>query len=138
MNEGLILKGLKKGVRKMTLNELAKKVNANDDTEFFMTVKKNEDGSEHGPEYYVLLQTHSPLGEDLPEEFEVDTIKELVKEMRQRADNYDADEHAELWIGSRGQNGVPNCSIRELLDDAEKIGKMYEALADVLEKESGL
>ncbi len=125
----------------MTLYQLAKKVNTNDDTEFFMSVKKNEDRGERRSKYYVyyvLLHAHSPLGEDLPEEFEVDTVKELVKEMRQRADNYDADEHAELWIGSRGQNGVPNCSIRELLDDAEEIGKMYEALADVLEKESGL
>lgn len=122
----------------MTLYQLAKKVNANDDTEFFMSVEKNEDRSEHRPKYYVLLHAHSPLGEDLPEEFEVDTVKELVKEMRQRADGYDADEHAELWIGSRGQNGVPNCSIRELLDDAEEIGKMYETLANVLEKESGL
>ena len=119
----------------MTLYELANKVNSNDETEFLMSVKKNE-GSIYNFKYYVLLQAHSPLGEDLPEEFEVDTIKELVKEMHYRADNYDADEHAELWIGSRGEHGVPNCSIRDLLDDAEEIGRMYKTLADVLEKES--
>lgn len=119
----------------MTLNELAEKVNINNDTGFVMSVKKNE-GSVYNYKYYVILQAHSPLGEDLPEEFEVDTVKELVKQMRSRADNYDADEHAELWVGSRGQNGVPNCSIRELLDDAEEIGKMYNELAEILEKES--
>ena len=119
----------------MTLYELANKVNSNEETEFLMSVKKNE-GSIYNFKYYVLLQAHSPLGEDLPEEFEVDTIKELVKEMHYRADNYDADEHAELWIGSRGQNGVPYCSVRDLLDDAEEIGRMYKKLADVLEEES--
>ena len=118
----------------MTLYELANKVNSNEETEFLMSVKKNE-GSVYNFKYYVLLQAHSPLGEDLPEEFEVDTIKELVKEMRYRADNYDADEHAELWVGSRGEHGVPDCSIRDLLDDAEEIGRMYKTLADVLEKE---
>ena len=122
----------------MTLYQLAKKVNENNDTKFYMTVKKNDTMQNNRPRYYVLLETHSSLGEDLPEEFEVDTVKELVKEMRDRANNYDADEHAELWVGSRGQNGVPYCSIRELLDDAEEIGEMYNTLADVLEREAGL
>ena len=121
----------------MTLYQLAKKVNENDDTQFYMTVKQRDDASRYGSQYYVLLQTHSPMGEDLPEEFDVNTVKELVKEMRSRADNYDADEHAELYIGMRGEHGVPNCSIRDLLDDAEEIVEMYKSLADVLEKESG-
>ena len=120
----------------MTLDKLAEKVNKSMETDFFMVVKENKSRSEHRPQYSVLLQTHSPLGEDLPEEFEVDTVEELVKEMRERADSYDADEHAELYIGIRGQHGVPHCSIRELLDDADKIGEMYDTLADVLEKES--
>ena len=120
----------------MTLDRLAEKVNKSMETDFFMVVKENESRSEYRPQYSVLLQTHSPLGEDLPEEFEVDTVEELVKEMRERADSYDADEHAELYIGMRGQHGVPYCSIRDLLDDADKIGEMYNALADVLEKES--
>ena len=120
----------------MTLDRLSEKVNKSMETDFFMVVKENESRSEHRPQYSVLLQTHSPLGEDLPEEFEVDTVEELVKEMRERADIYDADEHAELYIGMRGSHGVPYCSIRDLLDDADKIGEMYNALADVLEKES--
>ena len=120
----------------MTLYELAKRVNSNDNTEFYMTVKKNDTTQNDRPKYHVLFETHSPLGEDLPEEFEVDTVKELVKEMRNRANGYDADEHAELWIDSRGQNGVPYCSIRDLLDDADAIGRMLKKLADVLEKES--
>ena len=119
----------------MTLYELANKVNESNDTPFCMKVKKNDQDNRH--KYYVILEAHSPLGEDLPEEFDVDTVKELLKEMRDRANFYDADEHAELWVGSRGQNGVPYCSIRDLLNDAEEIGKMYNTLADVLEKESG-
>lgn len=122
----------------MTLYQLAKKVNENNETEFSMTVKKNENRSEYRPKYYVLFQAHSPLGEDLSEEFEVDTVADLVKEVSERANSYDADEHTELWIGSRGQDGVPYCSIRDLLDDADAIGRMYKRLADVVEKEADL
>lgn len=42
--------------------------------------------------------------------------REAVKE--------DADEHAEMLIAHRGEDGVPN-SITELADDANKIEQMY-------------
>ena len=41
------------------------------------------------------------------------------------------DEHVELWVDSRGKNGVPG-SIRELVKDAEAIDKMLQELADAL------
>lgn len=49
-------------------------------------------------------------------------------------DNYrffDVDEHVELWVGSRGQNGVPG-TIRELLEDAEAIDKLLEQLFEAV------
>ena len=116
----------------MTLYELAEKVNQNDYTEFHMTVEERADGT-----YYVLLQAHSPAGEDLPEEFEVESVEELVRDMRRRSDDFDADEHAEMWVSSRGENGVPY-SIRELINDADAIEEMYDKLAGVLEREAGL
>ena len=121
----------------MTLYQLAKRVNENDDTPFYMKVKKNDIDRYNSKKYYVLLETHSPLGEDLPLEFDVDAVKELVGEVKELADNYDSDEHVEMWIDSRGKNGVPE-SIRDLLDDAETIGEMYTTLADILEKESNI
>ena len=116
----------------MTLYELAEKVNQNNYTEFCMKVEEEKDGM-----YYVLLQAHSPAGEDLPEEFEVESVEELVRDMRRRSDDFDADEHAEFYVSMRGQNGVPY-SIRELIDDADAIEEMYDKLAGVLEKEAGL
>lgn len=116
----------------MTLYELAEKVNNNDYTEFYMKVKDNKDGT-----YYVLLQASSPAGEDLPEEFEIESVEELVKEMRRRSDDFDPDEHAEMWVPHRGKDGVPY-SIRELINDADAIEEMYGKLAGVLEREAEL
>ena len=31
-----------------------------------------------------------------------------------------------MYINMRGKRGVPNCTIRELLDDAEEIKQLYE------------
>lgn len=92
------------------------------------------DVEEQGNEYCVEIENHSPVGEDLVDTIWFDGTDEgFVKGVRELADNYDPDEHAELYVGMRGEGGVPR-SIRTLIDDADAIGEMYEKLADALEE----
>ena len=78
----------------------------------------------------VELQKYSPAGEDFSIIVEVEDFTESVREY---ANDFDADEHAEMWVEARGKvNGVPE-SIRELIDDAEEIQEMLNELADALE-----
>ena len=79
----------------------------------------------------VEVQKYSPAGEDFLMCVEVENFPESV---RVCANNFDADEHATMWIEARGRvGGVPN-SIRELIDDAEAIQEMLNELADALEE----
>lgn len=85
-------------------------------------------------EYYVEIENYSPEGEDIVETVWFDgTNKGFIEGVRKSAESFDADEHAELWIDSRGKNGVPN-TIRELLDDADAIKDMLIDIADKLEE----
>lgn len=78
----------------------------------------------------VELQKYSPAGEDFYIVVEVENFPEAVREY---AINFDADDHAEMWIEARGKvSGVPD-SIRALIEDAEEIQEMLNELADALE-----
>lgn len=78
----------------------------------------------------VELQKYSPAGEDFSIIVEVEDFTESVREY---ANDFDANEHAEMWIEARGKvNGVPE-SIRELIEDAEAIQEMLDGLADAFE-----
>ena len=78
----------------------------------------------------VELEKYSPAGEDFLMCVEVENFPESVREY---ANDFDADEHAEMWIEARGKvSGVPD-SIRELIDDAEEIQEMLNELADAFE-----
>lgn len=78
----------------------------------------------------VELEKYSPAGEDFSMCVEVQNFPESVREY---ANDFDADEHAEMWIEARGRvSGVPE-SIRELIDDAEAIQEMLNELADALD-----
>ena len=80
----------------------------------------------------VEIGKYSPLGEDFSIIVEVENFPESVREY---ANNFDVDEHAEMWINARGRvRGVPN-SIRELIEDAEEIQEMLNELADTLVKD---
>ena len=76
----------------------------------------------------VELENWSPAGENI-----IVTLdgKDIVREMGRYSAGFDVDEHVELWVDSRGKNGVPG-SIRELVKDAEAIDKMLQELADAL------
>ena len=59
-------------------------------------------------------------GQDIPVEIDYDgSVEDLVKQFVEYADNYDVDEKVELYVNSRGKNGVPE-SIRELTDDCQE------------------
>lgn len=79
-------------------------------------------------EDYVELEKYSP-----PEKTSSSAFRRgnFVKNVREYADDFDADEHVELWIEGRGKNGVP-ATARELVEDAEAIRDMLNELAVAL------
>lgn len=81
---------------------------------------------------YIEFSQYSPAGEDFS--FAVNTLKpkEIIEEVVKYANDFDIDEHIEMWIDAR-RNGVSSVpSIRELVDDAEEISKMLDVLAERL------
>lgn len=87
-------------------------------------------------EDYIQIEQWSNLGEDLIEEIECKDEMEFIKEFEKIVECFDAEEHAEMYINMRGKRGVPNCTIRELLDDAEEIKQLYEkTLKDITKME---
>ena len=83
--------------------------------------------------YDVELETYSPEGEDVIVSLTYDgTEEDFIRQFRSYAEGFDAEEHAEMWIEGRGNNGVPD-SIKDLLEDAEWIKSTLEEVADDLE-----
>lgn len=69
--------------------------------------------------YDVELETYSPEGEDVIIPLIYDgTEEDFIRQFERYAEDFDAEEHAEMWIEGRGKNGVPD-SIKDLLEDAE-------------------
>ena len=85
--------------------------------------------------YDVELETYSPEGEDVIIPLIYDgTEEDFIKQFESYAEDFDAEEHAEMWIEGRGKNGVPD-SIKDLLEDAEW---QKEMLLEVAKELSGL
>lgn len=76
----------------------------------------------------VELEKYSPAGEDFVVSVQTENF---IDEVKAYAAGFDIDEHIELWIGSRGKQGVPS-SVRELVEDAEAIDAMLKELAEAL------
>lgn len=79
---------------------------------------------------YCLSQ-HSPLGEDFS--FSV-SYDDPVNDIIRYYNDFNPEEHAEMWIENRGKNGVPS-SIKLLLKDADDIEEMLHQLVEKLEVE---
>ena len=104
------------------------------------TVKSDEiehftDGTE-----YINIENWSPAGEALPEYIKInDTEDDLVEQLRKLYEDFDPDEHAEMWVDHRGKNGVPS-SIRELVEDADAIKAMlyrlYQDVKSIVERDA--
>lgn len=85
--------------------------------------------------YDVELETYSLAGEDVIVQLIYDgTEKSFISAFVDYANSFDAEEHAEMWIGSRGKNGVPK-SVKDLLEDAEWI---KDTLMDIAKKLNNL
>lgn len=83
-------------------------------------------------QYDIDLETYSPEGEDVIVSLIYDgTEEDFIREFISYANNFDADEHAEMWVNSRGKNGVPD-NIRDLLEDAEWIKNTLMKIAEEL------
>ena len=91
--------------------------------------------SEQRGEFVREIEFYSPEGEDVIETIFYDGTDEgFIKAFRNNAKNFDADEHAEMWIEGRGKRGVPE-SVRDLITDAEWIKDTLLSVADELEAE---
>ena len=83
------------------------------------TVKEHEDGTAEFSQY-------SPAGEDFS--FTVN-VENAAQEIYEYYDNFDVDDHIEMWVEAK-QNGVAGVpSIRRLVEDAEAISEMLKTLA---------
>ncbi len=79
----------------------------------------------------VELSQYSPAGEDFSFTAEKKNFAHSVNEY---AENFDADEHAEMWIENMHTvRGVPQ-SIRTLINDADAIKEMLTELSEQINK----
>ena len=87
----------------------------------------------HGDKYVAELETYSPEGEDVIIDIFYDgTDGDFIRQFREYANDFDPDEHAEMWVEGRGKNGVPE-SILDLINDAQAIKDDLLHMADILE-----
>lgn len=77
----------------------------------------------------IEIGQESPAGEDFF--FSINNKEDVAGEVREYAEDFDPDEHAEMWIEGRGTRGTPR-SIRTLIDDADAIADMLDKLAEAL------
>ena len=78
----------------------------------------------------IELEKYSPAGEDFIMTISFDPkapIESFYNNLYDYYNDFDAEEHAAMWINERGKSGVPD-SIRVLLDDAESIEDMIREL----------
>lgn len=95
---------------------------------------KVEENEEDGNWYGLVEFWTDTADQDILTEFDFDgTAEDFVKEFTESAENYDVDEEVELYIGMRGQNGVPN-TVKELLDDMQEAKDTLMEIAEKLEE----
>lgn len=91
-------------------------------------IEKNTSCSVHETsdksEFYIYVS--NPCDEDY--EIEIEKSNHEIEDIIEHCDNYDIDEHFDLWWGAK--NGEPQ-SVRDLLENCEAIGEELEKLAKV-------
>lgn len=117
----------------MKMNEFLKKITPiAESLGWSVDVDKNDKDS---TEFYVDFRQSSPAGEDFGETVwldEKDSFSEQVSKIAAQFNEFDIDEHIEIWIEAKknGVSGVPSC--RDLVHDAEDIYDMLEELGNKL------
>lgn len=84
---------------------------------------------------YAEMGKYSPADEDfnMVIYFDKDNqVETFLTDLRDYAENFDVDEHVEMWLESRGKGGCPS-TLKELLEDAIDIKAMIKELLDKLE-----
>lgn len=74
----------------------------------------------------IELEKYSPAGEDFIFSVSTDNFVDDIKEC---AVNFDPDEHIEMWVMAKHNDGKNIPSIRELVEDADAIDEMFQELA---------
>lgn len=83
-------------------------------------------------QYDIELETYSPEGEDVIVPLIYDGTEEsFIIAFIEYANEFDAEEHVEMWIEYRGKRGVPE-SIKDLLKDAEWQKNTFLQVAEAL------
>lgn len=83
----------------------------------------------------VDFRKYSPAGEDFGFYVRGLTGDEIMKEIREYAENFDVEDHAIMWIEAkinRTVEGIPD--IKTLINDADEIEKMLDELVEILEE----
>ena len=88
--------------------------------------------SENGDDRYVEFFQYSPAGEDFSICVFFNCIEDIPRKVTEYYEDFDIDEHIEMWIEAKrnGVSGVP--STRKLVEDAKDIDEMLENLSDAL------
>ena len=86
---------------------------------------------------YIELEKYSPAGEDFSMiiDFDIDnSVDSFLENLKEYSEDFDIDEHVEMWIPERGKGGCPE-SISELVEDAEAIRDMIVELWEILDSQ---
>lgn len=98
-------------------------------TKLFKTIEKQGWIIREGGEDIDICQ-YSPLGEDF---FFTVSKNNIANDIISYAEDFDADEHAKMWIEVMGKGGVPN-SPRALIKDADDIKQMLVDLSNAVKE----
>lgn len=121
-------------IRNKELEQLLDNVNELDWSYIiYQESKRTYDGCHCNERNYVELEKYSPAGEDFSMiiDFDDNPIDSFMKNLKEYVNDFDIDEHVEMWIPERGKGGCPR-SISELLEDAKAIIDMIVELWETL------
>lgn len=83
----------------------------------------------------IEFEQGSPAGEDF---IFYASLPDLVREVREYYNDFDPEEHVEMWVEAKRNSDNPNRgsipSIRTLVKDADEIEEMLKTLADALDE----
>ena len=86
-------------------------------------------------DHYAIIEFWTDTaGQDIPVEIDHDgTAEDIINQFVDYAEGYDVDDQVELYVGMRGQNGVPE-TVRELLDDCQEAKDTLMEIAEKLKE----